>query len=117
MKRKIQEVQEYFKNKILTGNFTVLSVKEYALEIKIDGEYLFTIWVGNEETCQQHDVDYYTNFISIPKFSAKEIAKCWEIFEPLVKEARAEQLRLEKLDKLGQYNRLKRELKSEGIIS
>lgn len=47
MKEKIAEVQSYFKNKLLTGEFEVIEITENYVNVVIDGEYPFSIWVGN----------------------------------------------------------------------
>lgn len=47
MKEKIIEIQQYFKNKLLAGEFTILKMKENTCKIEIDGEYQFIIWIGN----------------------------------------------------------------------
>lgn len=47
MKTKIKQVQDYLKNKLLSGEFEVEEIEEYRLCLIIDNEYKFTIWVGN----------------------------------------------------------------------
>ncbi len=47
MKAKIKEIQQYFKNKLLAGEFEVKKINEYYVDVVIDGEYPFVIWVGN----------------------------------------------------------------------
>lgn len=47
MKTKIKEVQDYFKGKMLSGEFTIIGVEEYTIELLIDDEYKFIIWIGN----------------------------------------------------------------------
>ena len=47
MKEKIQEVVSYFKNKLLAGEFDITKIEENLCTIKVDGEYIFTIWIGN----------------------------------------------------------------------
>jgi hypothetical protein len=62
----IKEVQQYFKTKMLTGDFTIESLETYKCVISID-EYKFTIWIGNptiEETRRPYESGY--NFIDIP---------------------------------------------------
>ncbi|MDD4515683.1 hypothetical protein [Massilibacteroides sp.] len=47
MKDKITEIENYFKNKLLSGEFKIISINEYTLELIIDCEYTFNIWIGN----------------------------------------------------------------------
>ena len=47
MKEKIEEVQQYFKNKLLSGDFEITEISENLCKIKVDSEYIFTIWIGN----------------------------------------------------------------------
>lgn len=47
---KLKEVKEYFKKKILNGDFTVINDGEYFIIIEVDG-YRFSIWVANGFEC------------------------------------------------------------------
>ena len=47
MKEKIQEVQRYFKDKLLNADFEVISCDAYYLKVLIDGEYKFNIWLSS----------------------------------------------------------------------
>lgn len=108
----IEEIQDYFKAKILSGDFTVNTIDEYAAEITIDESYDFAIWISNASTCQPYKRSQAT-FMYIPDFSEEEIAKCWSIMEPIVVDYNARELRTKKLE---QYNKLKSELETEGVI-
>lgn len=44
MKEKIQEVQLYFINKIMKGQYKVKSIDKYGLKIIIDAKYVFELW-------------------------------------------------------------------------
>lgn len=46
MKNKIQEVQEYFRRKIVGGKYDVVKLEQYQWTIKVD-DYEFILWVGN----------------------------------------------------------------------
>ena len=48
MEEKIKEVQDYFKSKILAGEFELLSTDEWHCEIQIDKKYNFHFWMANE---------------------------------------------------------------------
>lgn len=47
MKIKIKQVQDYFKNRLLQGEFEVESISEHVLNVVIDSKYNFGIWIGN----------------------------------------------------------------------
>ncbi|KAA6348462.1 hypothetical protein EZS27_004062 [termite gut metagenome] len=72
MEEKIKEVQEYFINKILNGEFEVNIEKsdEYALVIEIDEKYEFSIWAENDiNSRQQYTTSKYPNFMQLGEFS------------------------------------------------
>lgn len=50
MEAKIQEVKEYFKNKILEGDFKLIDIEQYECTLLIDSKYPFQVWLGNFET-------------------------------------------------------------------
>lgn len=47
MEAKIKEVQDYFKNKLLSSEFEVAKISECTIELLVDSKYLFVIWTGN----------------------------------------------------------------------
>ena len=47
MKEKIQEVQNYFADKIARGLYKVTDIDEYCLSIIIDRKYEFSLWYSN----------------------------------------------------------------------
>jgi hypothetical protein len=47
MKEQIKKVQDYFKSKMLSGDFDIMNIDEYKLELIIDNEYKFFLWIGN----------------------------------------------------------------------
>lgn len=48
MKERIQEVQSYFKEKLLIGEFEIIKREQYTYIVSIDGEYEFSIWMEND---------------------------------------------------------------------
>lgn len=48
MKEKIQEVQNYFKEKLLKGDFKIIEREQYTYIVSIDEEYKFSIWMKND---------------------------------------------------------------------
>jgi len=47
MDKKIKEVQDYFKAKLLSNKFEITEISQYTLNLLIDGKYNFAIWIGN----------------------------------------------------------------------
>jgi hypothetical protein len=57
IQEKINEIGEYFRNKLLTGDYEFIDYNEYVSRIKIDNNYIFNVWVtGNPE----NNFDFYT---------------------------------------------------------
>ena len=48
MKEKIEDVQAYFKAKLLAGEFTVKEIKTHIATVMVD-DYPFVFWVSNME--------------------------------------------------------------------
>ena len=51
MKEKIQEIQNYFANKIVKGLYRVLEIDEFCLSIIIDRKFRFALWHCNGAEC------------------------------------------------------------------
>lgn len=47
---KIEEVQEYFKSKLIAGDYEELRNDSYKLWVEIDGRYTFILWIANGES-------------------------------------------------------------------
>lgn len=79
MKNKIQEIKDYLKLKILTGEFETKEVCFHYARIVIDSEYKFSIWVANNlNFCQP----YYNepHFMVLDDFTDEEM----EIMKPIM---------------------------------
>lgn len=74
---KIKEVHDYFKNKIVSGDFTEKNIDSYRMSILVDGKYPFTVWIANGDygigTCNSFCDE---NFMTI-KFNAKDKKILW----------------------------------------
>jgi len=111
MKTKIKEVHDYFKNKLLLGDFKIIKTEEHTMSVLIDNEYKFTIWIGNlhiPESRKLYDGMY--NFMNI-KFNVKESLKLNSIIKKPVKQFRETILYNQKLKEL---ENLKKELSING---
>lgn len=66
METKINEVQQYFKDKLLAGDFKIQEISEYVLRISIDDEYVFNLWIGNMDIADNMKCyDVYYNFMHL----------------------------------------------------
>lgn len=107
MKSKIKEVQNYFSDKILNGDFEVISANKNTLNFSIDG-YEFTYWVSNngpDYLEQWWNTRQSSNFILLPEYEDQERKKVWEIFkerkEKFLKD-NSEQARIKRVEELKQ---------------
>lgn len=80
LKKYIDEIQKYFKRRILAGEFNIVESEELRITIKVDNQYLFTIWVAEEaEGIEQFG---YNNFINLGEFQECEKQQIWNQIEP-----------------------------------
>ena len=107
MKTKIKEVQDYFKNKMLSSEFTITSVEEYTIELLIDNEYKFIIWIGNVDIATSRKT--YSGKLSFMDIGLTddEAIKLNDILLPAINKFRKETL-LEQKRK--EFERLQNEL-------
>lgn len=45
---KLEEIGEYFTNKVIDGDYELLGCNEHIAEIVINGKYNFMLWIGSE---------------------------------------------------------------------
>jgi len=109
MKTKIKEVQDYFKGKILNGEFETVEQSQHQFKVKIDKEYYFVIWIGNSykypDTVKISDVSH--SFMNI-SFTDEESIKLHNLLKDRIQKYRSETLIKEKEAEL---KKLKEELK------
>lgn len=107
MKAKIKEVQDYFINKILSGEFITTKINEHTLSLLVDNTYRFEIWIANwpiNRKTYEKGVEPY--FISL-EFSDKQSIKLDKILQPHIQEWRE---KVDLVEKRKQLQRLKEEL-------
>lgn len=56
MEEKINEVENYFKNKLLNGEYEVVKQTEHVLTVSIDNLYIFNIWIANMQYPESRDL-------------------------------------------------------------
>jgi len=109
MKNKIKEVQDYFKAKILAGDFEVKKVSNHVSCIVVDGEFEFSIWAYFSFGQWSSD-----NCMYLGEFSEEEQKKGLELFRKVIEEDRLKKLKSEKLK---QFNEMKKELEEAGLLN
>lgn len=100
MRDKINEVYNYFKSKILSGDFLISGVGQYTLYLLIDNKYRFEIWIGNpnipEATrCYEGSL----SFMHI-SFTDEEAIQLREILQPNIVKHKKEVLLKQKEEEL-----------------
>jgi hypothetical protein len=108
---KIKEVAEYFRQKVLTGDYMFVSCSEHTAEILVDEKYKFSLWIANEP---KMSFDFYEpNFLIedpielLTLKTQKERLQGWKHIKPYIKDHKNKVLKREKQK---QFNRLKKEL-------
>ena len=107
-KEAIIAVQEYFKEKLLNGEFEFIEFSEHITTVAIDQDYIFLLWTANGS---KH-LKIYENRISTMNLAFTEIEQkiIWGRLEKTLTDWRNGDLRSQKLEI---YNRLKKELELE----
>jgi hypothetical protein len=104
MKTKIKEIQNYFKEKLLSNDFEIIKIDEYLLDISIDG-YKFTIWLGNLNLpdCRKN----YSGKLSFMdlQLSNDDATKLNEMLLPLIKKYRKDELLTAKIKEVEQLKK------------
>lgn len=107
MEKEIKKVEDYFKNKLLSGDFEVSETKEHTVKLIIDSKYVFTIWTGNFDIpSTRRCYDGGENYMNIP-FNKTESIKLHGKLSPIVNKFRKEVLLAKKKEEL---KRLQKEL-------
>ena len=106
MKEKIEEVQAYFKAKLLAGEFTVKEIKTHISTVMVD-DYPFVFWVSNMEeypnTCiTDANSCCYGSFIHLEWTDAEA-----SFIAGILSKAHSDAV---KADKVAQLEKLKKEL-------
>jgi len=102
MKKQIKKVNDYFKSKMLSKDFEIIKVDEYIMEILIDNEYKFVIWIGNLHIPESRKC--YSSALSFMdvQFEEEESFKLNELLQPEIIKFRKEVLINRKKEELEQ---------------
>jgi hypothetical protein len=112
MEIKIKEVQDYFKAKMLAGEFEMLDVETYQCSIRIDGKYDFFIWTANlqiPKTVKPYKgYTDHINFIDLP-FAENESIEFCRVLEPIINSYQKASIEKEIAEKEAAVAKLKEE--------
>ena len=97
MEKKIKEIVEYFKEKLLKKDFQILDITEYNAYIVVDNIYKFSIWIANSPTdCKLYKSEY--NFIDIELVNhERELLHSFFAEEKIIKVREIKQAKVEQL--------------------
>jgi len=107
MKKQILEIQEYFKTKIVNGNFKTEKVDSHYAHIVIDNLYRFKIWVASGESYCEPSSMCQENFMQLPKFSENEKSKLFKKLKKVISDYNENTVLVQKR---AEYEKLKEEL-------
>ena len=109
MEDKIQEVEQYFRNKLVSGEYKVVERDAHRWQVLIDGKYNFSMWVANGAP------SYTISDILTPSYmffilTEEEREKGWEVIKVQIDKYKEEVFLAQKRQ---QYEDLKKELNIE----
>ena len=105
IEQQLQDVDDYFKSKVLSGDYEVIETNQHEAVLSVDDKYDFKVWIGND--MPDNIFIYGITAFKMPKLSDSEKQKAWDILEPKLKAYNETTVKAEKLK---QYNKLKKEL-------
>ncbi len=103
MEAKIKEVHDYFKGKIINGEYKVVKRGDHVWNLMVDGKYEFRLWIANDG----YNFSAYDGSFMPLKLTVKEQLKGWTKIKKLIKEW---EQTTQKREKTKQFNKLKKEL-------
>lgn len=105
MEEKIKEVQEYFKNKMLKGEFVLGErIESNYYDIVIDKKYSFSIWINNFTQAPTINVwdSCSKNFMKGIVFTEQQQAHFYELSKPMLQNYHDMAGRKQKFSKVNQ---------------
>lgn len=109
MEKKIKEVENYFKGKILSREFTIESEDAHNMKVLVDNKYEFNLWIANGARGFGTRGVLVTSFMHL-EFTEEEQDLGWTVIGPIVDKFRKEVLLEQKRE---EYFKLKDELEKE----
>lgn len=112
MKKQITTIQQYFKDKLISGKYELLKpTSEHVSEVVIDDEFKFAIWTSDLKYFNQY-ASTYENFILLPEFNQTEQKKALTNLRPRFKEIQKKVVLIEKEKQLKELQNQIQKLKS-----
>tara|TARA_R110000851_G_scaffold56447_1_gene131928 strand:+ start:5224 stop:5583 length:360 start_codon:yes stop_codon:yes gene_type:complete len=103
---KIKELQDYFINKVIIGDYEIIKIGEHTTLIKIDDLYEFSMWTASgKDSYDFFETSFLANNININMKGLK--SKGWVHMK---KHLTGEVAKKAKREKMKEFNRLKKEL-------
>jgi hypothetical protein len=116
MQAMLTEISNYFKAKLLTGDYKFISCDEHTADIVIDGVYKFEVWITNTPPTTFEFYRGSTHALNLGesmKFNTnKERSGAWNIIKPFVVKYKNKILLKEKQKEIDQITRSLEELKN-----
>ena len=108
IQEKLKEVQEYFKAKLLSGEFEIISVRECVAVVVIEG-CIFSVWIAN--SCLSRGLYESAENAVLFELEQDEKAQLDGVITPLVSEYRIlERRSISDIEKAEMINKLKQEI-------
>jgi hypothetical protein len=86
MKQQIQQIRNYFKSKILKGDYLITTHSDCSIGITIDKEFVFNLWIANgSQYFGLFNSDNHINTVSLD-FTNDEKKEAYSKIEPTLKE-------------------------------
>lgn len=101
----IKEVHDYFRDKIVNGDYEVVKKEEITWNISIDG-YTFLLWVSNGEVYFRTYHENGQNFMDL-HFTVEQREKAWIKINKLINNHESNPI---VRDKRKEFKRIKKEL-------
>ena len=101
------EIQEYFINKVKTGDYEIIKIEDPTSKIKIDGLYEFNMWTGNGK---EHYNFYDSSFLAIKGLELTMKGMESRGWIHMKKHLTGEIAKKARREKMKEFNRLKKEL-------
>lgn len=102
IEKTLTEAGNYFKSKVLAGEYEVTEVTEHSIIIKIDNKYEFDMWVSeNPEFFRFTDIFYTSlNVNEYFEFTEKEKIVCHSVMAPRLEDFRKQVLKAQKIEQI-----------------
>ena len=104
---KIKEIQDYFINKVINGDYEVIKIDKCTTSIKIDNLYEFNMWTGNGKEYYNF---YESSFLTINNLNLTMKGLKSRGWIHMKKHLTGEIAKKARREKMKQFNRLKKEL-------